>query len=208
MPAPASLIGRLVHACVSATIAVLLLAMAAAQAGIYKWQDAEGNTHYGDSPPPGVAVPASQAPSTGPMPGHMSDAQREALAERFVEACRDGVESTACRQLRREVSRELQKDCAPEWRGEPCARVHDEYVLNLADEVAAHDPAAEAAGRAADEARVAQLKERDCAQQRDSLAALKRMGQGVRGEILTPEERAGLPARISELEARLARDCR
>lgn len=187
-----------------------LLALAAAgvtqAGGIYKWTDAKGNVHYGDSPPPGIASPVAQ--EVGPQVDRMSDAEKEALGDRFAEACRADPEGRACRQLQREVSREMQKECAPEWRGEPCARVYDDFVRALVDEMAARDPVAASARRAEDEARVAQLVASECAQQRNALVALRRMERGVPGEVMTPEERAGLPEQIRSLEARLARDCR
>lgn len=90
------------------TLPLLLAALltAPAQAGLYKWVDAEGNVHYGDRPPPnaktghtrynaqGVAV-ESQAPA-------LTAEQREA-AERTKREAREAAERESQRRHRDRV---------------------------------------------------------------------------------------------------------
>ena len=42
------------------SLALGLLVACVAQAGVYKWRDAQGNLHYSDTPPPDGSVPAAQ----------------------------------------------------------------------------------------------------------------------------------------------------
>lgn len=54
-------------------LALSCLVLEAGAAGIYKWKDAQGNTHYGERPPPAadaeaVRVPKTRAPSGDAAP--------------------------------------------------------------------------------------------------------------------------------------------
>lgn len=199
---------RLAGHLLSAAVAILLLAMGAAQAaGIYQWKDAEGNIHYGDSPPPGVAMPSSPSYLLEGGADAGSDTRQEALVQRFVEACRDGAENPGCRQLRREASRELQKDCASEMTAESCIEASDKEATELAEYVASLDPEADAARRGVEEARITEMKAGECTRQRSQLEALRKMQQGLSSDMLGVNERSHLPAEIERLEARLATDC-
>lgn len=88
---------RLAILCTAATFALT------AQAGVYKWQDAEGHTHYSSSPPrnsqaqeinvrAGTGTPEAQPPAQTPPPaptdeGSNAGGQSDADTPRNQDAC-------------------------------------------------------------------------------------------------------------------------
>jgi hypothetical protein len=79
-----------------------LLLPAAVQAGMYKWVDPQGVTHYGDQPPPGQAT---QPLSPPPPPASGSQAQEKSLMEQSeaadkarLEAQKSAAEAEKARQ--------------------------------------------------------------------------------------------------------------
>lgn len=189
------------------TLASTLLAAGAAQAaGVYQWKDAQGNTHFTDTPPPaGTTQAAAAKPAAAPRAGAgLTEARRLALRERFNSACRAGAESPACLQARREVSLELQKDCAPRHSREFCAQDMDAIARDLAQDIADELPKtvpAEAARKAVRTAPAARTEAHDCTVKRETVARHKARLQASAG--LTPEQHAQQSSLIGAIEAEL-----
>ena len=67
----------------------LLMAVLAipASAGIFRWQDADGTTQYGDSPPAGVeAIGIKMAPDPNAPPAQDPEREQKALQEQVKKA--------------------------------------------------------------------------------------------------------------------------
>ena len=73
---------RLAVLALCATLAVLPAPVSSA-GGIYKWQDADGKTHFADKPPPDVEAETVTAPSASPADD--GDAQLDARGTQGAE---------------------------------------------------------------------------------------------------------------------------
>lgn len=201
-------------------LATLLLVVGTAQAaGVYKWKDAQGNTHFSDTPPAGTtqAVPVKPATTSKPAaPANtnvgsgtgagLTEAQRLALRERFNTACSAGVESPACLQARREVSQEMQKDCAPQHSPAFCAQGTDAIVRDMAQQIAGESPnppPTEAERNAERTARAEQTRAHECTTKRETVARHKARLQSDASAGLTPEQRAQQSGLIRAIETEL-----
>lgn len=93
-------------------IVTLLLHCCGAAADVYKWQDAHGNIHYGDHPPPGQhAQPLNIEAAPAPDPGA---AQRRDKQGRLLDSFSEDRQRL---EQQREASRQKQ-----EQRKQNCAR--------------------------------------------------------------------------------------
>ncbi len=91
-------------------VAVLAIAPAVAATGVYRWQDDQGNVHYGDRPP-SKAEPSSIEIEKAPEPA-AEDSRRRAKTQRLLEA----MES----ERERERTQEAQATADKERREQNC----------------------------------------------------------------------------------------
>jgi type IV secretory pathway VirB10-like protein len=96
-------------------IAALLLP-AAVQAGMYKWVDPQGVTHYGDQPPPGQAAQPVTPP---PPPASGSQAEEKSLMEQSKAA------DEARRKAQKSAAEAEQARQAAAKRAEHCKKVRE-----------------------------------------------------------------------------------
>ncbi len=103
--------GRRMHRLpVLVLLAAAAAPLAASAAGIYKWQDANGKTHFSDKPPPGVeaetitppAAPSAQAAGAG----------LDALTERAEKNYEQRMEQRAEQARAREEAEKIAAHCA------------------------------------------------------------------------------------------------
>ncbi|MBS0557034.1 MAG: DUF4124 domain-containing protein [Proteobacteria bacterium] len=98
-------------------------------------------------------------------------------------------------------------ECRPDISAKECEVVRaalQRDAEDLAASMPPDDPAArEEAERKAAE-KVAEMRAHECVELRQMKAALQRMQSGPRGEIISDEERASLPAQIVDVDAKLA----
>ena len=100
---------RLAVLALCATLAVLPAPVSSA-GGIYKWQDADGKTHFADKPPPDVEAETVPAPSASPADD--GDAQLDALTERAEENYERRMEQRAEQARAREEAEKIAAHCA------------------------------------------------------------------------------------------------
>jgi hypothetical protein len=90
--------------------AVTALPLATSAAGIYKWQDADGKTHFSDKPPPDVEAETIKAP-TAPA-AQNAGTELEALTERVEENYQRRMEQRAEQAREREEAEKIAAHCA------------------------------------------------------------------------------------------------
>jgi hypothetical protein len=90
--------------------AVTALPLATSAAGIYKWQDADGKTHFSDKPPPDVEAETIKAP-TAPA-AQNAGTELEALTERVEENYQRRMEQRAEQAREREEAEKMAAHCA------------------------------------------------------------------------------------------------
>ena len=91
----------------AAAAALLLLSTAAAQAGICRWKDSQGQTQYSDSPPPGVTcIGQLKVPKPAPAPAPASgDTAKSGKSVQELD-----MEFKKRRQEKQEAERKLQQE--------------------------------------------------------------------------------------------------
>jgi len=89
---------------------ILLLAMAGAQATMYKWKDAQGNTQFGEFPPAGVEAEMMKPPpppaTTGPAEPSLQDRVKALDEKQSMEKEKARVE-----QLEQDRADRIKKNC-------------------------------------------------------------------------------------------------
>lgn len=91
-------------------VAMTALPLATSAAGIYKWQDSDGKTHFSDKPPPDVEA-ETITPRTAP-PAQDAGAELDALTERAEENYERRMEERAEQAREREEAEKIAAHCA------------------------------------------------------------------------------------------------
>ncbi len=89
---------------------ILLLAMAGAQAAMYKWKDAHGNTQFGQFPPAGVEAERMKAPRT-PAPSNQSGSSLQDRVKALEEKQGQDREKAQMEKEEKERAAQLKQNC-------------------------------------------------------------------------------------------------
>lgn len=166
-------------------LTLLLIAFAATACGgtVYKWQDAAGNVHYTDTPPPAGATLLSKPTPTDAAPAEQDKPMLSA-------PCRPDISAADCELARKAMQRDY------------------EDLVRTAQQAGRESPSS--ISQAESQRQVAAIWAENCRQAKSMLAVLQRRlsGDAHGGDKLTAEERAAVPAQITEMESRIAHVCR
>lgn len=89
---------------------ILLLAMAGAQAAMYKWKDEHGNTQFGQFPPSGVEAERMKAPRA-PAPSGQSGPSLQDRVKALEEKQGQDRENAQMKKEEKERAAQLKQNC-------------------------------------------------------------------------------------------------